>query len=170
MKHHDCSSLEVGRHCCEIRQQQRGLIGRLPGRTVAKQHHRRTRRLSQGQHRSEIGVGRNQDPALVDGGLEHLVISCGMQGERPNVDGIVARSSQQVGATSSCGQERKLTWANGLRGETQGVATGMRRPRMHGTPPIWAGFTVMRSKSIGGTAPAEGHATSIRRPLAADGG
>jgi hypothetical protein len=28
------------------------------------------------------------------------------------------------------------------------VATGIRRPRTHGTPPIWLGFTVMRSKFV----------------------
>src|SRR4051812_7982773 len=28
------------------------------------------------------------------------------------------------------------------------VATGMRRFRMHGTPPIWLGFTVMRENLI----------------------
>src|SRR5438309_592758 len=29
------------------------------------------------------------------------------------------------------------------------VATGMRRPRMHGTPPIWSARTVIRLKVIG---------------------
>src|SRR5262249_22822511 len=31
------------------------------------------------------------------------------------------------------------------------VATGMRKPRMHGTPPIWSGFTVMRENLIVGS-------------------
>ena len=81
----------------EIVEKQSGLRRRTSVRLAAEQHHGWFLEMAVCQKRCEIGVGRDDDPALSSSSLQNDSVACRGEPEVPNVHGVMTRRIEELG-------------------------------------------------------------------------
>jgi hypothetical protein len=94
---HNRTLVEIVDQIREVCEKQLCLIRRTSWGAMPEENHRRLRTLAERQQRSEIGIGREDDTAFVEGGLQDDRISGEVQPPASDVNGIMAAAPQVVG-------------------------------------------------------------------------
>lgn len=81
----------------EIVEKQPGLRRRTSVTLAAEQHHGWFLEMAVCQKRCEIGVGRDDDPALSSSSLQNDSVACRGEPEVPNVHGVMTRRIEELG-------------------------------------------------------------------------
>lgn len=81
----------------EIVEKQPGLRRRTSVTLAAEQHHGWFLEMAVCQKRCEIGVGRNDDPALSSSSLQNDSVACRGEPEVPNVHGVMTHRIEELG-------------------------------------------------------------------------
>ncbi len=93
---HDATGDEIIFNIAEVVENELRLLRSAPLGPSPEQQERWARRPGTGEKKSEVGVGRDEDPVLEPREVDHRFVGRALHRTIPMVNGVVARCGQQA--------------------------------------------------------------------------